>query len=59
MPKIEPDSFENGIKRYGKIIQHGIGLKEMYKAAKVSREIQFGFNHVRDNQVKTKQLKLF
>lgn len=35
------------------------GLKNSYKLAKQSREIQFGFNRKQDNQHKTKQLKLF
>ena len=53
----ELDTFQR--LRTGEIVTHGIKLKKMYELAKVSREIQFGFNHKRDNQAKTHQLKLF
>lgn len=52
----DPDTFQK--LRVGKIIQHGVSLKDSYKLAKVSREIQFGFNRKQDNFAKTKQLKL-
>ena len=60
MPK-ELDSFQQI--RTGKIIKSTMkgfgGVKKSYELAKVSREIQFGFNRKQDNQIKTKQLKLF
>jgi len=53
----DKDSFQQI--RTGKIITYGVSLKKSYELAKVSREIQFGFNRKQDNQIKTKQLKLF
>ena len=52
-----PDAFQR--LHTGKIITHGVRLKKMYELAKVSREIQFGFNRKQDNILKTKQLRLF
>jgi hypothetical protein len=55
---IEKDTFEQSIKHYGSFKKSTMtkGGKEL---AKATRQIIFGINHVRDNQIKTKQLKLF
>ena len=49
----DKDTFQK--QRLGKILSR----RDRFLMAKVTRDVQFGFNHKRDNFSKTKQLKLF